>query len=80
MSKTAYQIIHPDSAGEVVNQTEPEDERVWMPQTDQVWFQPLVPAASPTCCTYTAPTSATSPKTPRAPTAGDQRHPPVQID
>jgi hypothetical protein len=42
MSETAYQVTHPDSAGEVVTQTEPEDERMRVPQADQVWFHPLI--------------------------------------
>jgi quercetin dioxygenase-like cupin family protein len=42
MSEAAYQVIHPDAAGEIVTLAEPEDERVWVPQADYAWFRPLV--------------------------------------
>jgi len=42
MPDTPYQVIHPDAAGEIVAKAEPEDERVWMPQADNVWWRPLM--------------------------------------
>lgn len=34
--------VHPLSPGEIVVQAEPKDERVWVPQADNVWFRPLI--------------------------------------
>ena len=42
MPDTAYQTIHPDDASEIFTLAEPEDERVWVPQADNVWFRPLM--------------------------------------
>ncbi len=33
---------HPLSPAEIVVQAMPDDERVWVPQADSVWFRPLM--------------------------------------
>lgn len=43
LSKMPYQLPFPDRVGKeiVVPDTLPEDERLWVPQMENVWFRPL---------------------------------------
>ena len=43
LSKMPYQLPVPDRVGKeiVVPDTLPEDERLWVPQMENVWFRPL---------------------------------------
>jgi 2,4'-dihydroxyacetophenone dioxygenase len=42
MYKTMVGSVHPSASAEIAVAAIPEDERVWVPQADGVWFRPLM--------------------------------------
>ena len=42
MKNLTSNTTHQNAAKEIIAIAEPEDERVWVPQSDNVWFRPLM--------------------------------------